>query len=178
MEIIENRASWENQFISWARHAVPVIEGGEVKEAFSTYPFVVNSSTFFQPPRVPLKDARVALISSSGAFVVKNQEPFDSTNPLGDPSFRPVPADTGVGEISFRHEEYKKEYATADPNVVFPLWLLKELAARGEIRELFSPALSFSGYIANPGYFIDTTGAEILEQLRAGDVDCALLVLV
>jgi D-proline reductase (dithiol) PrdB len=178
MEIIEDRKSWEKKFISWARDAVPVIEGGEVKKAFSTYPFVVNSAVPFAPPPRSLKEARIALISSSGAFVVKNQEPFDSTNPLGDPSFRPLPAHTDVNDISFRHEQYSKEFASTDPNVVFPLWLLLDLAREGAVRELFSPAFSFSGYIPNPAYFIDTTGTEIREILKSGDVDCALLVLV
>jgi hypothetical protein len=178
VEIIEERGDWEKKFIAWAKEAVPVIEGGETKKAFATYPFVVNGASPFAPFRSALKDARLALISSSGAFVVKNQEPFDSGNPLGDPSFRPVPVGTDINEISFRHEQYGKEFATSDPNVVFPLWILRDLEREGRIGELFSPVLSFSGYIPNAAYFIDTTGVEMLHILSRGEVDCALLVLV
>lgn len=178
MEIIQDRKSWEKRFTAWAKEAVPIIEKGEVKKAFATYPFIVNTRAPFAPFDTIAKEARVALITSSGAFIVKSQEPFESENPLGDPSFRPVPAGTDMQDISFRHERYSKEFATDDPNVVFPLWLLQDFAREKVIGELFSPGISFSGYIPNAAYFIDTTGKEILDILRKGEVDCALLVLV
>jgi D-proline reductase (dithiol) PrdB len=54
----------------------------------------------------PLKDSRLALVSSAG-FIKPGQEPFDESIRGGDYSFREIPSDTDVsgriGSLNQRH---------------------------------------------------------------------------
>ncbi len=121
---------------------------------------------------VPLEQARVALVGTAGAHL-HGQEPF-SLGKRGDPSFRELPAQTEALELS--HVGYDTRRAAHDLDVVFPLALLRRLAAEGVIGELAPRAFSFMGYIPDTGRLLRETGPAVGRKLVADAVDLVLLV--
>ena len=92
---------------------------------------------------LPLSRSRVALVATAGAHL-PDQSAFALGNE-GDSSFRELPGD--ATELCFSHVGYDTRRAHEDPDVVFPLSLLRRLASEGEIGELAPRAFSFMGYI-------------------------------
>ncbi len=134
-------------------------------------------TTFEQPsPRHrlerPLTEARVALVATAGAHL-SGQPPFE-LGKSGDASYREIPA--GSGGLRFSHAGYDTRRADADPDVVFPLSLLRRMAAEGELGELAPRAFSFMGYIPDSQPLLETTGPDVAGKLLADAVDLVLLV--
>lgn len=125
-----------------------------------------------RPLERPLAHARVALVATAGAHL-PDQPRFD-LGKRGDGSYREIPADSV--ELRFRHVGYDTRRAKADPDVVFPLALLRQLAAEGEIGELAPSAFSFMGYIPEPDTLLHETGPQVAAALLADAVDLVLLV--
>jgi hypothetical protein len=121
------------------------------------------------PLRVPLSQARVGLIDTSGAHVA-GTPPVGST---GRAALTPIDAD-----IAFSHPGFDVERALTDPEVVHPVATLQRLAARGVIGEVAATAVSVMGGVLIGQRLIDrgvpATVAAMLDQ----HVDLALLVPV
>lgn len=133
--------------------------------------------TFEQPsprrrPEVPLERARIALVATAGAHL-PDQTPFD-LGKRGDSSYRELPAE--ADEFRFAHAGYDTRRAREDPDVVFPLALLRQLAEEGEIGAVAPRAFSFMGYIPDAAPLLDVTGPEVAAKLLADAVDLVLLV--
>lgn len=52
----------------------------------------------------------------------------------GAPTLTEIPVDTPPGELTARHPGYDARTAQRDPNTVFPLELLRDLAGAGEVQ--------------------------------------------
>lgn len=124
------------------------------------------------PPRVPLGAARVALISTAGAHLPDQPRHDGGTD--GDHTYRAIPAD--AEDVQLHHGGYDARRARADPDVVFPLGLLRELAADGVIGAVGPVAYGFMGYIPDTGPLLGETGPEVARALIGDAVDLALLV--
>lgn len=120
----------------------------------------------------PLEEARVALVATAGAHLA-DQPPF-ARGKEGDSSYRELPSE--AGEFLFSHVGYDTRRARADPDVVFPVSLLRRLAAEGTIGELAPRAFSFMGYIPESEPLLRETGPEVAGKLLADAVDLVLLV--
>jgi D-proline reductase (dithiol) PrdB len=120
----------------------------------------------------PLERSRIALVATAGAHL-PGQPVFD-LGKGGDSSYRELPAD--ARELRFAHVGYDTRRADEDPDVVFPLSLLRRLAAEGEIGELAPRAFSFMGYIPETEPLLQQTGPEVAGKLLAEAVDLVLLV--
>ncbi len=157
------------QYVGFAR-----VEYEHVRRRF--YPaFDWQVHTEPSPRRIldrPVDTARLALVGTAGASV-PGQSPF-SLGHEGDPSFREIPAD--ADRIRLSHVGYDVPRARKDPDVVFPLALLRDMVAEGDIGELAPRAYSFMGYIPEVDGLISTTGPEVARRLRAEAVDLVLLV--
>lgn len=127
----------------------------------------------------PLAESRLALVSSAG-FVLPDQEPFDGALRGGDPSFRHIPSDVDVTTLidTHRSKSFDHEPGVADPNIVFPIDRVRELAERGRIGEVNRRHLSFMGSLTAVGRFVNETVPEAVEALVEDEVDVALLVPV
>ena len=92
----------------------------------------------------PLRECRVALVSSAG-LVLPGHEPFDTRMREGDPSFREIPADVDVSILVDTHRSETFDHADMrdDPNLVFPIDRMRELAERGRIGSVNRRHLSF-----------------------------------
>jgi len=127
----------------------------------------------------PLAECRVALVSSAG-MVAPGQEPYRFDVKGGDWSWRVIPGDIDVQSLTEHHRSASWDHAgiEADRNMGMPLDRLRELAADGIIGEVAPRHVSVMGSITAPGRFIRTTVPEIVDALKADDVDVALMVPV
>lgn len=150
---------------------------------------VVYDTGPFVPLRRPLREARVALFTSSGHFVAGNDpRPFGVIEMSQEeaiarineflraaPKLACIPADTPASKLRVRHGGYDIRAAGRDPNVIFPLDRLRELAVEGVIGELAPNAYAFAGATAQTR-LVTESGPEWAGMLRSEGVDAVLLV--
>jgi len=124
------------------------------------------------PLRRPLRDAKIALVSSAG-LVPPDQEPFDNDLRGGDWSYREVPDSTEVSALVDAHRSltYDHDGVRSDPNLGFPLDRLHDLGLRTNHRHF-----SFMGSITAPGRLAKRSAPEAAEKLVADGVEAVLLV--
>src|SRR5437016_5859859 len=82
----------------------------------------------YTPLKRDLKECRIALVSTSGAYV-EGMQPFSDN----DLSFRFIPSGTDIKKIRFVPGHFDTSKGAEDPNIMFPLDRLRELVASGEI---------------------------------------------
>jgi D-proline reductase (dithiol) PrdB len=129
--------------------------------------------------RVPVSQARVALVSSAG-LVAPGDTPFDLGIRGGDWSWRTIATavDPATLTVHHRSDAFDRAPLADDLNVVFPVGRLRTLVATGEIGALAPRHLSFMGSITAPGRLIRESAPAAAAALVADDVDVALLVPV
>lgn len=125
-------------------------------------------------PAPSLASAKVALVTSSGIHL------------QSDPAFRPmeqgfrtIPGDVDFGDLAQSHvsSNFDRAGFQLDPNVVFPLDRLHELAAEGVIGGVADRHYSFVGAQADLR-ILESVGLEMGRLMREEGVDVALLVPV
>ena len=133
----------------------------------------------WSPPRKPLAEANVALVTTAG-LVLPEQAPFDEHVKGGDASFREIPADAGVRTLidTHRSETFDHSGIAADPNLAFPLDRLHELARDGVVGRVHRRHLSFMGSITATARLVKERAPEAARLLADDRVDVALLVPV
>jgi hypothetical protein len=130
---------------------------------------------------VPLRNAKVALLTSGGLYVKKNQQPFDiereKRDPYwGDPSYRIIPRDARHGEIGVAHLHLNPDDIETDFNIALPLEVFAELERLGEIGRLAEHNYSFMGYQGRScDAWRETYGPELARSLQADAVNLLLL---
>ncbi|MBI4636622.1 MAG: hypothetical protein HY727_09780 [Candidatus Rokubacteria bacterium] len=153
---------------------VPYIE--QVRRMYPdlpAYQWAVNERAPLTPLRKPLRECRVALVSSAGVYLPA--QPAFRTD-AKDVSFREIPADADVETLLVGHPSTAA--AVTDLDTVFPLDRLRELARAGVLGGLASPALSFVGRVLSRGLLRRDMVPWLVERLRALDVDAAFFVPV
>ena len=94
----------------------------------------------FNLPSKPLSQSRVAIVTTA-ALRLDSQDKYSG----GDQSFRVLPATTQgliLGQIS---PNFDRSGFIIDPNVVFPIDRLKEMAAEGHIGSVAPQHIAFLG---------------------------------
>jgi D-proline reductase (dithiol) PrdB len=129
----------------------------------------------FAPMRVPLAQARIALITTGGVHR-RDQPPFDMADPAGDATFRPIPAGTTSDDLTITHDYYDHRDADQDLNILFPLALMRELVAAGRIGGL-GTSYGFMGHIEGPHLetLLRTTAPQVAGMLKQERIDAVLL---
>ena len=125
----------------------------------------------FAYPKKPLAKSRIALVTTGGVHLPE-QPRFDIDDPLGDCSFRELPAE--AARLTWTHAYYRPG-EEADLDAVFPLWTMRELVEEGVIGELNHRHFSFMGAIHDAGPLIAETAPEVAGMLREDAVDAVLL---
>jgi len=85
----------------------------------------------YTPLKRDLTECRVALVSTSGAYV-EGTEPFTDN----DLSFRLIATDTDTKKIHFVPGHFDSSKGALDANIMFPLDRIREMLAAGEIRKI------------------------------------------
>jgi D-proline reductase (dithiol) PrdB len=143
----------------------------------------------FAPLGKPLREATVALLTTTGHFVAGDDpQPFGVVDMSQEEAERrinefpkhpihlaEIPAETATAQLRVRHGGFDTRGAIQDPNVVFPLEHLRALAAAGEIGAVAPRAFSFVGNVSQVR-LLKESGPEWVERLRADGADGALLV--
>ena len=133
-----------------------------------------NKTIAFTRPTKEMSQSRVALASTAGPHLV-SQTPFDMTNHLGDMTYRVVPSNAASTDIRFTHDHYDHTDADNDPNCIFPVDRLRELASDGHIGSVASMHLTASGFMPDPRPFLDEAVPEMIARFKDDDVDVVLL---
>ena len=142
------------------------------------------------PVQMPLRNARVGLLTASGHFVAG-----DDPNPFGEiamtqeqaiersgdflsstPLLSEIPVTTPATELRVRHAGYDIRSSLKDPNVAFPIDRMKEARDSGTIGGLASTFFSFPGITAQGR--LRKVLPQWVERIHEEDVDVMLLVPV
>ncbi len=122
----------------------------------------------------PLAAARLTFVSSAGVQP-RGTLPFDVVHPVGDYTFRRVPATASPADLEIHQLKYPTDGARRDLNVIFPLQRLQELAAEGMVGELTPSFFSFIGYNMDPERLERTLAEDLAAAVVADGAEAALL---
>lgn len=136
----------------------------------------------FTPLASPLRETRVALLSTAG-ISCHPDPPFDMdgerNNPIwGDPSWRSIPSSATAGDIEVNHLHIDTSYIQRDLNVALPLTRLHELAAAGEVGSVAATHYSIMGYQLDPTAQVGESAPAIAARMREEAVTAAILAPV
>jgi D-proline reductase (dithiol) PrdB len=125
----------------------------------------------YTPVTQKLNELTVALVSSSGAYA-EGQPPFGDDS---DNSYRVIPGETPASGIRFQHGHYDESEARKDPNVIFPLALLHDLAQEGFIRRVGNKNVGFRGFSTDLKDMYERVCPEIAAEIERSQADAVLL---
>ncbi|MBM3946535.1 MAG: hypothetical protein FJ315_03930, partial [SAR202 cluster bacterium] len=174
------RAEWYKRFDAWLEAHRPFLEQHNFREGLEGYIATlafVNRSVPWTPWEKlgkPLSEARLAFVSSCGAYIAGEQDPYDAHNYMGDTTYRTLPWDVDKSRIRIAHEHYDHTAVDQDLSSVLPLDLLKELKDQGAIGELVEPVYVFSGYLLDVWKFKETSAREIAYRIVQSGADSVL----
>ncbi|HEX6640862.1 MAG TPA: glycine/sarcosine/betaine reductase selenoprotein B family protein [Thermoanaerobaculia bacterium] len=142
-----------------------------------TYPWRRIEPVPWARMRRPLREARVALVSTAG-LVLPTQKPFDDNVRGGDWSFREIPCDADTKTLIDAHRSASYDHAGvhADANLAFPIDRMHELAAERAIGSVNHRHFSLMGSITAPGRMTTRSAPAVADALAADGVDAVLLV--
>ncbi|HEX9888282.1 MAG TPA: glycine/sarcosine/betaine reductase selenoprotein B family protein [Nitriliruptorales bacterium] len=140
----------------------------------------------FQRLPAHLSQVPLALISAGGVFR-RDDDPRGPDGPTqdevlgeimeylrGTPTLTEIGVDTPTGELTARHPGYDATTAQRDPNTVFPLEVLRDLAANGTV-QLAPTHYGFVGATSQVR-LREQVAAEWAQRLLEARVGAALLV--
>ena len=126
----------------------------------------------FTPFDKELSAAIVTLVSATGCYG-SDQEPFPIEDP-GDVSYRVIAGATETRALRIAHHHYDHTEADTDPNIVFPLDTLRELASDGVIAGINDKHYSY-GFTTRLRELYETTFPEIAGLLERSKTKLVLL---
>jgi hypothetical protein len=160
----------------------PPTGGPPPKFAFENGPFTEVT--------LPVENARVGLLTTSGHFIVGDDpEPFGEEKMSQDDAVRriteslastpilsEIPSDIPTGDLHVRHGGYDIRSALNDPNVTLPIDRLREAVDDGRVGSLAPTFYSYPGATSHGRLRRELP--DWLERIRAQDVDLMLHVPV
>lgn len=169
METIEQLDRWQKQYAAWRSRQ------SSGSENLGDYPFVENARSPFTPVRRALPMMNLALVTSAGAYL-DGIDPFDTSAPDGDFSFREMPSEIDITDLRFSARGYDPSFVQQDPNVQVPLTRLFEFKSNHIIDQLNSAFWSFCGYAPDAARLVSETLPRLVERLTRYEVQAALLI--
>lgn len=125
----------------------------------------------YTPVTAKLADLTVALVSSTGVYL-DGQEPFADN---GDEGYRVIPADAVPSALRFKHGHYPTGDAERDPDCVFPLARLRELAADGFIKRVSNKHIGFKGFSTDLKKQYEVLAPAIAAEIERSQADAVVL---
>jgi D-proline reductase (dithiol) PrdB len=117
----------------------------------------------YTPYDKELSSAIVTIVTATGVYL-PDQEPFSTEDP-GEATYRLIPRDTQSSSLRIAHHHYDHSEADGDPNIVFPIDTLRELAVDGVIGGLNDVHYSY-GFTTRLKELYDTTFPEIADKIE------------
>ena len=121
----------------------------------------------FTPFDGELARSTVAIVSAGGVHL-REQEPFNIADELGDLTFRVIPDDADSQQLMVTHHHYDHADADRDINVVFPLDVLRDLKGEGFIGEVARKHVGYMGYTMQLKALYEGTAPEIANEIDKG----------
>src|ERR687885_879766 len=121
----------------------------------------------FTPFEGELARATVAIVTAGGVHL-KDQEPFNIADELGDLTFRVIPADADSSRLVVTHHHYDHSDADEDINVVFPVDALRDLVAEGFVADLAAKHVGYMGYTMQLKAMYEGTAPQIANEIDRG----------
>lgn len=150
-------------------------------DSLKAWPYVntSNEDIPWTPLKKPVRECRVAMISSGGFYHCSDVS-FDlereRNEPLwGDPTFREIPRNIRQEDIRTAHLHYENAHAMQDYNCMFPLDALERLYKEGIVGGVTDVHLSFMGYQPKLGTFIREFIPQMADRLLELEADLVLL---
>jgi D-proline reductase (dithiol) PrdB len=168
LEIIEQLEEWRRRYADWQQNR-------RSADDLDSYPFVKNRRAPFSPARRALPMLNLALISSAGAYI-DGTEPFNTSTPDGDLSFREIPSEIEAEDLRFAARGYDPAAVQSDINSQLPLARLFEFESNGIIGQLNPVFWSCCGFIPNAGLIVDDMAPRLVERVQRHQVQAALLI--
>lgn len=128
----------------------------------------------WKPIDKPLDQCTILLIGSGGIYQ-HGQTAFHTKD---DTSVRVIKSDVDTTTLRTSHFAYDQTDARTDPNCVFPLDRLAELASSGHIGGVASESYAFMGGIYSTRRLEAETVPLLIERCQAAEPDLVLLVPV
>ena len=126
----------------------------------------------FTPYDKELPTATVTLVSAAGVYLPE-QDPFPTEDP-GDVSYRVIAGAADAASLRIAHHHYDHSEADADPNIVFPIDTLHELAAEGFIGAVHSVHYSY-GFTTRLKELYEKTFPEIADKIERSKTKLVLM---
>jgi D-proline reductase (dithiol) PrdB len=121
----------------------------------------------FTPFEGDLSKTTVAIVTAGGVHL-KDQEPFNIADELGDLGYRLIPEDVESSQLMVTHHHYDHSDADEDINVVFPIDVLRDLKAEGFIRDVARKHVGYMGYTMQLKAMYEGTAREIANEIDKG----------
>jgi len=139
-------------------------------------PWESGEATPWTAATKPLKDCKVALVTTSGVHH-SEQDPFDMQDSDGDPSFRAIDGASIMSAYKITHDYYDHSDAEKDLNIIFPLQRLNELQQEGKIGKVAGTHFSFMGHIdgRHIATLVSKSAKQVVDRLKQDAVDIVLL---
>ena len=125
----------------------------------------------YTPVTGKIAEMTVALVSSTGVYL-EGQEPFSGN---GDETFRVIPGDADSKLLRFKHGHYDTSNAEKDPDSVFPLERLRELAAQGFIKRVSNKHIGFKGFSSDLKAQYERLAPAIANEIERSQADAVVL---
>ena len=126
----------------------------------------------FTPYEKELSTATVTLVSATGVYA-PDQEPFPTVDP-GDVSYRIIDPLTDTSTLRIAHHHYDHSEADTDPNIVFPLDTLRELASEGAIAAINDKHYCY-GFTTRLRELYEQTFPELADKIERSKTKLVLL---
>lgn len=129
----------------------------------------------FTPFDGDLAKATVAIVTAGGVHL-RDQEPFNIADELGDLGYRIIPDNVDSSQLMVTHHHYNHDDADQDVNVVFPIDVLRDLQAEGFIGGVARKHVGYMGYTMQLKAMYEGTAPEIANEIDKGSrADVVLL---
>jgi D-proline reductase (dithiol) PrdB len=121
----------------------------------------------FTPFDGEMAKSTIAIVTAGGVHL-KEQEPFNIADELGDLGYRVFPEDVDSSNLMVTHHHYDHSDADQDINVVFPIDVLRDLQAEGFIRDVAKKHIGYMGYTMQLKAMYEGTAREIANEIDKG----------
>ena len=111
--------------------------------------------------------ATIAIVTAGGVHL-RDQEPFNIADELGDLGYRIIPPDVDPAQLMVTHHHYDHADADSDINVVFPIEVLRDLETEGFIGGIAKKHVGYMGYTMQLKAMYEGTAPEIANEIDKG----------
>src|SRR5258707_4052337 len=118
----------------------------------------------FTPFDRELSKATIAIVTAGGVHL-RDQEPFNIADELGDLGYRIIPPDVDSSQLMVTHHHYDHTDADQDINVVFPIDVLRDLETEGFIGGIAKKHIGYMGYTMQLKTMYEGTAPQIAQHI-------------